>query len=72
MSRLENAVTRDYLIQIEKQLVNTFVDSYNMEPKLIIFGYITGLAGNKKLHELAEIVTKSAKSEYEQYKNPVK
>lgn len=171
MSRLENAVTRNDLLKIGKQLVNTFIDSYNTEPKLIILdcddtnnntygqqelalfntyyhdycymplhiyeglsgklvttilkpgrrnkqtdvaeilkklithirqqwpdtqiivrgdshftsrdfmqwsetqskiGYITGLAGNKKLHELAYSVIKSAEKEYEQYEKPVK
>ena len=171
MSRLENAATPKDLLNIGKQLVNTFVESYNNEPKLIILDcddtnnntygqqelalfnnyyhdycymplhiyeglsgklittilkpgrrskqtdvagilkklishlrlqwpntqiivrgdshftskdfmqwseaqsrvdYITGLAGNKKLHELAGTIIKSAKREYEQYKKPVK
>ena len=35
-------------------------------------GYITGLAGNRKLHELASVTTKSAKREFKQYGKFVK
>jgi hypothetical protein len=171
MSRLENAATQKDLLNIGKELVNTFVGSYDTEPKLIILDcddtnnntygqqqltlfnnyyheycymplhiyegltgklittilkpgrrnkqsdvagilkklishlreqwpntliivrgdshfasrdfmqwsegqlrtdYITGLAGNKKLHGLAHPVIKSAEKEYEKYEKPVK
>ena len=36
MSRLENAVTRKYLLETGKQLVNTFIVFYTAEPKLVI------------------------------------
>jgi hypothetical protein len=171
MSRLENAVSRKDLFSIGKQLVNTFIDSYSKEPKLIILDcddtnnnthgqqqltlfntyyheycymplhiyeglsgklittilkpgrrskqsdvagilkklisylkrqwpntqiivrgdshftsrdfmqwseaqsrvdYITGLTGNKKLHEIVDIVIKSTEKEYERYQRPVK
>lgn len=35
-------------------------------------GYITGLSGNKKLHELARVTIDSAEREYKQYGRPVK
>lgn len=35
-------------------------------------GYITGLSGNKKLHELAAVTIESAKREFKQYGKPVK
>ncbi|TRX66090.1 IS1380 family transposase [Carboxylicivirga sp. M1479] len=35
-------------------------------------GYITGLSGNKKLHQQAQITIDSAKREFKQYKKPVK
>jgi hypothetical protein len=35
-------------------------------------GYITGLSGNKKLHELARMTIDSAEREYKQYGRPVK
>lgn len=35
-------------------------------------GFITGLAGNKKLHEKAKITIKSAKREFEQYGRSIK
>jgi hypothetical protein len=35
-------------------------------------GFITGLTGNKKLHELAAVTIESAKREYKQYGKPVK
>ena len=35
-------------------------------------GFITGLAGNKKLHKLAAITIQSAKREFKQYGTPVK
>lgn len=34
--------------------------------------FITGLSGNKKLHELASVTIESAKREYKQYGKPVK
>ncbi len=40
-------------------------DQYNI-------GFITGLAGNKKLHELASVTIKSAKREFKQYGKYVK
>jgi len=35
-------------------------------------GFITGLSGNKKLNELADVTIKSAEREYKQYKKPVR
>jgi len=35
-------------------------------------GFITGLAGNAKLHELAQITIESAQREFNQYQKPVK
>jgi hypothetical protein len=35
-------------------------------------GFITGLTGNAKLHELARVTIESAQREYNQYHNPVK
>jgi hypothetical protein len=35
-------------------------------------GYITGLSGNKKLHELSRVTIDSAKREFKQYGKPVK
>jgi hypothetical protein len=35
-------------------------------------GYITGLSGNRKLHELASVTIKSAEREFKQYGKPVK
>lgn len=35
-------------------------------------GYITGLSGNKKLHEMARVTIESAEREYKQYGKPVK
>lgn len=35
-------------------------------------GFITGLAGNAKLHELAQVTIESAKREFNQYQKPVK
>ena len=35
-------------------------------------GFITGLTGNSKLHELAKVTIESAQREYNQYHNPVK
>lgn len=35
-------------------------------------GYITGLSGNKRLHELARVTIDSAEREYQQYGRPVK
>lgn len=35
-------------------------------------GYITGLSGNKKLHDLARVTIDSAEREYKQYGKPVK
>lgn len=35
-------------------------------------GYITGLSGNKKLHQIAATTIKSAEREFKQYGNPVK
>lgn len=35
-------------------------------------GYITGLSGNRKLHELARVTIDSAKREFKQYGKPVK
>ncbi len=35
-------------------------------------GYITGLSGNKRLHELARVTIDSAEREYKQYSRPVK
>lgn len=35
-------------------------------------GYITGLSGNKKLHEMASVTIDSAKREFKQYGKPVK
>lgn len=35
-------------------------------------GYITGITGNKKLHELARVTIDSAEREYKQYGRPVK
>jgi len=35
-------------------------------------GYITGLSGNKKLHELAAVTINSAQREFKQYGKPVK
>ena len=35
-------------------------------------GYITGLSGNKKLHEKANVTIESAKREFKQYGKPVK
>ena len=34
--------------------------------------FITGLAGNAKLHELSKVTVESAKREFDRYKNPVK
>jgi hypothetical protein len=34
--------------------------------------FITGLAGNARLHELARITIESAQREFKQYQNPVK
>ncbi|MEI6297106.1 MAG: IS1380 family transposase [bacterium] len=35
-------------------------------------GFITGLAGNSKLHELAQVTIESAQREFKKYKNPLK
>ena len=35
-------------------------------------GFITGLTGNAKLHELAQVTIESAQREFNQYRNPVK
>jgi hypothetical protein len=37
-----------------------------------ILSFITGLAGNAKLHELSNITVESAQREFDRYKNPVK
>jgi hypothetical protein len=46
-----------------------FMDWTCIQPNL---SFITGLAGNAKLHELSHITVESAKREFDRYKNPVK
>jgi hypothetical protein len=46
-----------------------FMDWTCIQPNL---SFITGLAGNAKLHELSNITVESAKREFDRYKNPVK
>ncbi len=87
MSRLENSVDSKDLYRIGQELINTFIASYDREPEVIILdcddtnnntygqhntGYITGLSGHKKLHELAAVTIKSAIRELDQYGKFVK
>jgi len=46
-----------------------FMDWTWTQPNL---GFITGLAGNAKLHKLSHITVESAQREFDRYKNPVK
>jgi len=46
-----------------------FMDWTWTQPNL---GFITGLTGNAKLHELSHITVESAQREFDRYKNPVK
>ena len=46
-----------------------FMDWTCIQPNL---SFITGLAGNAKLHELSHITVESAQREFNRYKNPVK
>jgi hypothetical protein len=46
-----------------------FMDWTCIQPNL---SFITGLAGNAKLHELSHKTVESAKREFDRYKNPVK
>ena len=46
-----------------------FMDWTLNQPKV---GFITGLAGNAKLHELAKVTSESAEREFKQYQKPVK
>jgi Transposase DDE domain group 1 len=46
-----------------------FMDWTWKKPNL---GFITGLAGNAKLHELSKVTVESAQREFNQYQNPVK
>ena len=46
-----------------------FMDWAWIQPNI---GFITGLAGNTKLHELAKITVESARREFDQYQKPVK
>jgi Transposase DDE domain group 1 len=46
-----------------------FMDWTWIQPNL---GFITGLAGNAKLHELSHVTVESAQREFNRYQNPVK
>jgi hypothetical protein len=46
-----------------------FMDWTPSQPKV---GFITGLSGNSKLHELAHVTIESAQREFKQYQKPVK
>jgi len=46
-----------------------FMDWTSAQPRV---GFITGLTGNAKLHELARVTIESAQREFEKYQNPVK
>jgi len=46
-----------------------FMDWASIQPNV---GFITGLTGNVKLHELAQVTIESAQREFNQYQNPVK
>jgi hypothetical protein len=46
-----------------------FMDWASIQPNV---GFITGLTGNVKLHELAQVTIESAQREFNQYQKPVK